>query len=95
MYIHDPPKMYTACMDVTITEFRRNLFQLVDQAMDGVEVRVTHKGKSFTLTPDRPVEGGRLSRIKPMNIIRGSLEGANEELMKEMEAEWEKDWAEL
>ena len=87
--------MYTSLMDITITEFRRNLFTLVEQAMSGVEVHVTHKGKSFTITPDRPVEGGRLSRIKPMNIIRGSLEGASEQLMKEMEAEWEKDWAEI
>ncbi len=82
-------------MDVTITEFRRNLFDLVNQAMDGIEVHVTHKGKGFTITPDRPVESGRLSRIKPMNLIRGSLEGASEQLMKEMEAEWEKDWAEI
>ena len=82
-------------MDITITEFRRNLFDLVNQAMDGTEVHVTHKGKGFTLTPDRPVEGGRLSRIKPMNIIRGSLEGANQQLMQEMEATWEKNWAEL
>ena len=87
--------MYTVFMDVTITEFRGNLFKLVEQAMNGVEVHVTHKGRGFTITPDRPVEGGRLSRIKPMNIINGSLEGADEELMKEMEAEWEKDWAEI
>ncbi len=87
--------MYAVFMDITITEFRRNLFDLVNQAMDGIEVHVTHKGKGFTITPDRPVEGGRLSRIKPMNIIRGSLDGASEQLMREMEAEWEKDWAEL
>ena len=82
-------------MDVTITEFRSNLFKLVEQAMNGVEVHVTHKGSGFTLKPDRAMEGGRLSRIKPMGIIRGSLEGADEQLMKEMEAEWEKDWAEI
>lgn len=87
--------MYTEPMDVTITEFRRNLFSLVEQAMSGVEVHVKHKGKSFTITPDRPVVGGRLSRIKPMNLINGSLEGANEELMKEMEAEWERSWSEI
>ncbi len=81
-------------MDVTITEFRRNLFSLVEQAMDGVEVHVTHKGKSFTLKPDLP-PGDRLSRIVPMNIIVGDLKGASEQLMKEMEAEWEKDWAEI
>ena len=81
-------------MDVTITEFRSNLFKLVEQAMNGVEVHVTHKGSGFTLKPDG-VPGDRLSRIKPMHIIRGDLEEANALLMKEMEAEWEKDWAEI
>ena len=86
--------MYTHHMDITITEFRRNLFTLVEQAMSGVEVHVTHKGKGFTLKPDLP-PGDRLSRIVPMDIIVGDLEGASEQLMKEMEAEWEKDWAEI
>ena len=86
--------MYTENMDVTITEFRRNLFHLVEQAMSGVEIHVTHKGSGFTLKPDS-VLGDRLSRIKPMNIINGDLEEASAQLFKEMEAEWEKDWAEL
>lgn len=81
-------------MDVTITEFRRDLFKLVEQAMGGVPVHVTHKGKGFTLKPDTPT-ADRLSRITPMNIIIGDLETASAELMHEMEAEWEKDWAEL
>ena len=81
-------------MEVTITEFRRNLFDLVTQAMDGVEVHVTHKGRGFTLRPDAEPKG-RLGRIKPIKIIRGTLDGADEELLKEMTAEWEKDWAEL
>ena len=81
-------------MELTITDFRRNLFNVVDQAMNGVEVHVTHKGRGFTIKPDVPPQD-RLSRIKPMKIINGSLEGASEQLMKEMEAEWEKDWAEL
>ncbi len=89
-----PPSMYTPVMHVTITEFRRNLFNLVEQAMSGVQVHVTHKGKGFTLKPDDP-PGDRLSRITPMNIINGDLEEASKELFKEMQAEWEKDWADL
>ncbi len=81
-------------MEVTITQFRRNLFKLVEQAMSGGEVHVTHKDKGFTLKPDEDSKG-RLSRIKPMKIVRGSLEGADEELYDEMRKEWEKDWAEL
>ena len=94
MYTFRPVTMYTRKMDVTITEFRRNLFTLVEQAMDGVEVHVTHKGKGFTLKPDGPVPD-KLSRLTPMDIIIGDLETASAELMEEMEAEWEKDWADL
>ena len=81
-------------MDITITEFRRDLFKLTEQAMNGVPVHVIHKGKGFTLVPDAPA-GDRLSRITPMHIINGDLEEASALLMQEMEAEWEKDWAEL
>lgn len=86
--------MYTALMQVTITEFRRNLFTLVEQAMNGTEVHVTHKGKSFTLKPDEPPPG-RIARLTPTRIINGSLDGANDELMNTMQAEWDQDWAKL
>ncbi len=81
-------------MQMTITHFRRDLFNVVEQAMNGVEVHVTHKGKGFTLKPDAPPQD-RLSRITPMKVIVGDLEEAQAQLMKEMEAEWEQDWSEL
>lgn len=84
--------MYTQPMDVTITEFRRNLFTLVEQAMSGVEVHVTHKGKSFTLKPDGPPVD-RLSRITPLDIIVGDLDDRPDK--EKMRREWEKDWAAL
>ena len=81
-------------MELTITQFRRDLFNVVEQAMNGMEVHVMHKGKGFYLKPDAPPED-RLSRIVPMKVIVGDLEEAQTQLMKEMEAEWEQDWAEL
>ena len=81
-------------MEVTITQFRRDLFKIVEQAMNGVEVHVTHKGKSFSLKPDGPPPD-RLSRITPMDIIVGDLEEGHAQLMKEMEAGWMEDWADL
>ena len=81
-------------MDVTITQFRRDLFKLVEKAMSGVEVHVTHKGKGFTLKPDGPPLD-KLSRITPMKIIKGDLDEAHDVLMKEIQEQWEKDWAEL
>ena len=84
--------MYTLPMDITITEFRRNLFHLVEQAMSGVEVHVLHKGKSFTLTPDSPAPD-RLSRIAPMDIIIGDLEDRPDK--EKARRAWEADWADL
>ncbi len=79
-------------MEVTITEFRRNLFNLVEQAMNGVELHVTHKGKRFTIQPDGPVPD-RLSRITPLDFIIGDLDDRPDK--EEMRRAWEKDWEDL
>ena len=54
MYILPHPGVYTCyrlAMEVTITQFRKQLFTLVDQAMQGTEVWVKHKGRRFRLIP--------------------------------------------
>jgi antitoxin (DNA-binding transcriptional repressor) of toxin-antitoxin stability system len=79
-------------MEVPITRFRREIFSLVNQALDGEEVWVTHKGRRFKIVPEgRPAD--RLSRITPMEVINyaaGGLE--NTGLLEEMTREWEADW---
>ena len=77
-------------MEVTITQFRRDLFKLVDQAMKGTEVHVLYKGRGFTLKLDEPVD--RLSRITPLDGIIGALDARPDK--EAMRLEWEKDWAE-
>jgi hypothetical protein len=42
-------------MEVTITQFRRDLFTLVEQAMNGTEVWVKHKGRRFKLSADEDI----------------------------------------
>ena len=90
--------LYALCMDVSITQFRRDLFELVNQAMKGTEVCVVHRGKRFKIQPlDAPPD--RLSRITSLPIAeparptdpndqRGSL-------LHEMEKSWERDWESL
>ena len=92
MYTEIAPEVYTPLMEVTMTQFRRDLFNLVEQAMNGVEVHVTHKGKSFTLKPDGPPVD-KLSRLTPMDIIVGDLDDRPDK--EEMRREWERDWADL
>ena len=79
-------------MEVSITQFRRNIFDLVNQAMGGVEVWVTHKGSRFQVVPEvKPVS--RFSRITPMEIINPDSSEEDElEMKREMQREWEKDW---
>jgi antitoxin (DNA-binding transcriptional repressor) of toxin-antitoxin stability system len=79
-------------MEVPITRFRRDIFSLVNQALDGVEVWVTHRGRRFKIVPDGPPID-RLSRITPMEVINyaaGGLE--NTGLLEEMTRAWEADW---
>jgi antitoxin (DNA-binding transcriptional repressor) of toxin-antitoxin stability system len=80
-------------MSVNITEFRRNLFQFADQALKGEPVEFTHKGVVFKVVPETLVS--KLSRLPRENIVAPEASLDTTELLKEMEAEWEKDWSEI
>lgn len=87
--------MYAVYMDVPITRFRRELFNLVNQAMEGTEVSVIYKGQRFKIVPEA-LAGRKLDRITPMQVIRPgvtSLEDA--ELKEEMQRKLEEDWKTL
>jgi hypothetical protein len=92
MYANERTLWYTIRMEVPITQFRREIFSLANQALDGAEVWFTHKGRRLKIVPEgKPVS--RLSRITPMEIINyaeGGLE--NTGLLEEMTREWEADW---
>jgi hypothetical protein len=79
-------------MEVPITQFRREVFTLVNKALDGAEVWVSHKGRRLKLVPEGQ-PASRLSRITPMEIVNhaeGGLE--NTGLLDEMTRAWEADW---
>jgi antitoxin (DNA-binding transcriptional repressor) of toxin-antitoxin stability system len=84
-------------MEVPITQFRREIFSLVNKALEGTEVWVTHKGRRVKIVPEgQPAD--RLSRITPLDIINPDFPDLNDpalkaEMMAEMEKEWEKDWS--
>jgi antitoxin (DNA-binding transcriptional repressor) of toxin-antitoxin stability system len=86
-------------MEVSITQFRRKIFDLANQAFEGNEVWVTHKGRRFRIVPEGPPVS-RLSRITPMEVMVDPNFDMNDpafkaEWLAEMEKEWEKDWADL
>jgi len=85
-------------MKVTISDFRKNLFKLVDKALEGDDVEVVHKGKTIRLVSK--IQGSKLDRLTPAQIFNPDLSEeeqarASRELFAEMEREWEKDWSEL
>ena len=81
-------------MEVTISRFRRDLFALVEAALNGDEITFTHKGIHFKVTPE--IKASRLGKLTPMQVVnpkKPNLDG--KELIREMEKAWEKDWANL
>jgi antitoxin (DNA-binding transcriptional repressor) of toxin-antitoxin stability system len=91
--------VYNLEMEVPITQFRRNIFALVNQALEGGEVWVTHKGRRVKIVPEGQ-PANRLSRITPMDVMVDPAFDMNDaafkaERLAEMEKEWEKDWADI
>lgn len=82
-------------MEVSITQFRRNLFDLVNQALEGKEVWITHKGRRLRIAPESK-PGSRLSRITPLEVVNPEFSKLDRpSLLEEMTRAWEKDWADL
>ena len=82
-------------MEVSITQFRQNIFDLVNQALAGSEVWVTHKGRRFKIVPDNQ-PGSRLDRITPLEVINPEFpELSTASLQEEMVRAWESDWSTL
>ncbi|MGA3009557.1 MAG: hypothetical protein ABSD72_04785 [Terracidiphilus sp.] len=86
-------------MEVPITQFRREIFSLVNQALDGAEVWVTHKGRRLKIVPEgKPV--GRLSLITPLDVMVDPNFDVDDPAFKaktldEIVKEWESDWEKL
>jgi hypothetical protein len=78
-------------MEVSITQFRRNLFHLAEQALNGADVSFMHKGRRLKVVPEgEPAD--RLSRITPMEIIAPGVDLEDDSWKDEMMREWERGW---
>ena len=86
-------------MKVTITEFRKNLFKLVERVIAGESVEFTHRGTTIQLVvPEGP--DSKLARLTPRQITNPNMtEKQHRALERKMQAQilagMEKDWAEL
>ena len=77
-------------MEVTITQFRQKVFELVEQALEGKEVWVKHKGRRVRIVPEHPVD--KLSRITPMQIIVSSADLEDDSWKAAMMRDWDQKW---
>lgn len=77
-------------MELSITEFRRNLFSVVQKAIDGADVWITHKGRRFRIVPESAPS--KLSRITPMDIVAPGVDLADDSWKQKQMGEWEQKW---
>jgi hypothetical protein len=87
---------YSYLMDVPITQFRKDIFSLVNQALEGREVWFTHKGRRLKVVPEgKPVS--KLSRITPMDILPAGVDiddksWDDKSWIEEIMLDWERNW---
>jgi prevent-host-death family protein len=80
-------------MKVTSTEFRKNMFQLVERVLQGELVEIVHKGRLMRLVSQ--VQPTKMSRLVQRDTINGTpedLELAQQELDDEMRTAWTRKW---
>lgn len=82
---------YARLMEVPISQFRRNLFSIVEKALDGKEVWVKHKGRRVRLLPENQ-STSKLSRITPMEIIAPGVNFEDSSWKSVLMSEWERKW---
>lgn len=91
--------LYAKNMKVTISEFRKNLFKLVERVIAGESVEFVHLGTTIRLV----VPEGRSSRLDRLtrrtisnpDMTEKQHRAAERKMRTEMLAEMEKDWAEI
>lgn len=95
MYATGVRVCYIHSMEVPITQFRRDMFELVNRALQGEIISVTHKGQRFRIVPEvNPTI--RFDRLTPLQIINPRYPDLDDaDLKAEMQAEMEADWAEI
>jgi prevent-host-death family protein len=86
---------YDEAMDVPISQFRRDLFRLVERSAEGEPLYITHRGRRFRVVPEEPARSG-LEALTPLEIVNPKGPDLEDPAWKEeMIREWESDWSEL
>jgi len=84
--------VYNRAMELTATDFRKNLFQILDRALRGEAIEIAYKGSKIRLTP--PQGGSKLARAVRRNTLLvpfDSIVESDPELVAELEKGWRRD----
>jgi hypothetical protein len=79
-------------VELTATNFRKHLFQVLERAAGGEAIDITWKGSRLRLS--RPQGGSRLGRAVRRHALLvppGSIVESDAELMAELETQWRRD----
>ena len=80
-------------MTVTATEFRKNLFQLVERALNGELIEIIHKNRAIRLSPNEPTSKlARLVRRDTLNCTADEFDRFLNAQDEEMSRQWEQKW---
>lgn len=88
--------MYNRTMAYTATEFRKNLFSLLERVAHGETVEVTYKAAVIRLSAENTTS--KLARAKRQHALLvdpDSIVHSDRKLLTEIENDVERDWAEL
>lgn len=83
-------------MAITASDFRKDLFRLLDKAAHGEAVEISYRGTTLRVVADAHLLP-KLSRVKKRNILAVPPEDivSNEPAVREMEAAWEEESREI
>ena len=88
--------MYTVRMKLTATEFRKNLFTVLERVVEGETVEIGYKGSSVRITSSSFTSKlARAKRRRALLCDPDAIVHSDKKLLTEMEAEWRKDWKKL
>lgn len=88
--------MYNVHMTMTATQFRKDLFKVLEKVLEGETVEIAYKGASIRVAPRGSTS--KLARAKRQNTLLcdpQAIVASDPKLMAELEAEWRKDWKKL
>ena len=83
-------------MRLKATEFRKNLFAVLEKALAGEAVEVVYKGSSLRISGAGA--SSKLARAKRQDYFLcdpDSIVSSDKELLAEFEKQWDKEWRSL